>query len=126
MEFPDDVRYTTEHEWVRLDGGTARVGITDYAQDSLGDVVFVDLPDEGLDAVAGASVCEVESTKAVSEIYAPVTGEITAVNAALDDTPELLNTDPFGEGWIFEMAPSDTAEVESLLDASAYRAHTES
>lgn len=125
MEFPEDLRYSTEHEWVRLAGDTARVGITSYAQDALGDVVFVDLPDEGLEAVAGASVCEVESTKAVSEIYAPVSGVVTAVNPALEDAPELLNTDPFGDGWIFEMAPSDAADVETLLDATAYRAHTE-
>lgn len=125
MEFPDDLHYSSEHEWVRLDGSTARVGITDYAQDALGDVVFVDLPDVGLEVIAGASCCEVESTKAVSEIYAPLTGTVTAVNSALEETPERVNSDPYGEGWIFELELVESSDVGSLLDPAAYRALTD-
>ncbi|MCZ7531059.1 MAG: glycine cleavage system protein GcvH [Acidimicrobiia bacterium] len=125
MEFPDDLHYSSEHEWLRLDGSTARVGITDYAQDALGDVVFVDLPDVGLEVVAGASCCEVESTKAVSEIYAPLTGTVTAVNSALEETPEQVNSDPYGEGWIFELELLEPSDVRSLLDPAAYRALTD-
>ena len=122
MDLPDHLRYSSEHEWIRIDGTTARVGITDYAQDALGDVVFVDLPDVGLEAVAGASCCEVESTKSVSEIYVPVSGRVSAVNDALEDQPELLNRDPYGDGWIFELDVGDGADTEGLLDARAYRA----
>lgn len=121
MNIPEELRYTAEHEWVRVDGSMARIGITDFAQDSLGDVVFVQLPDAGLDAVAGASVSEIESTKSVSEIYAPVTGVVRAVNEALTDQPELVNQDPYGNGWMFEVEVSDPSELEKLLDAAAYR-----
>jgi glycine cleavage system H protein len=121
MNFPEDLRYSREHEWVRLAGDVARIGITDFAQDSLGDVVFVQFPDVGTDVIAGASVGEVESTKSVSDIYVPVTGQVTAVNDALNDQPELVNSDPYGDGWMFEVTCSDPAEVAGLLDAAAYR-----
>jgi glycine cleavage system H protein len=125
MNIPEDLRYSKEHEWVRLTGTTARIGITDFAQDSLGDVVFVQLPDVGLDVVAGSSAGEIESTKSVSDIYAPVSGAVAAVNEALGETPELVNQDPYGGGWIFEVECSDTTELDGLLDAAAYRALTE-
>jgi glycine cleavage system H protein len=120
VNIPADLRYSNEHEWVKLTGTTARIGITDFAQDSLGDVVFVQLPDVGLDVVAGASISEIESTKSVSDIYAPVTGVVRAVNEALAETPELINQDAYGAGWIFEVECSDTAEVDALLDADGY------
>ena len=122
MDIPPDLRYSREHEWVRLNGSVARIGITDFAQDSLGDVVFVQLPDVGLDAVAGASVSEIESTKSVSDVYVPLTGVVSAVNEALADQPELVNQDPYGTGWMFELEVSDVSEVDALLDAAAYRA----
>jgi glycine cleavage system H protein len=125
---PDDLRYTAEHEWVRLsdDGSTARIGITDYAQDALGDIVYVQLPDEGTTVQAGDSMGEIESTKSVSEIYAPVSGTIVAKNATLTDEPELINAEPYAAGWLVEIAPDDPAAVDGLLDAAAYRALTES
>jgi glycine cleavage system H protein len=122
VNVPEDLRYSSEHEWVRLDGARARIGITDFAQDSLGDIVFVQLPDLGLEVGAGASVSEVESTKSVSDIYAPVSGVVAAVNDALRDAPELVNQDPYGAGWMFEVECSDPAEVAGLLDAAGYRA----
>src|SRR3954451_10095563 len=122
MEFPDGLSYSTEHEWVAVDGARARVGITDFAQDALGDVVYVQLPDVGLEVLAHASCAEVESTKSVSEIYAPVTGTVMEVNAALVDEPELVNQDPYGRGWILLIEMADAGEVAALLDASAYRA----
>ena len=125
MNIPQELRYSKEHEWVRVDGAVARLGITDFAQDSLGDVVFVQLPDVGLDVVAGASVSEIESTKSVSDVYVPVSGVVRAVNAALVDTPELVNSDPYGEGWILEIELADPSELEALLDAAAYRALVE-
>jgi glycine cleavage system H protein len=125
MNIPEDLRYSSDHEWVRVTGNIVRVGITDFAQDSLGDVVFVQLPDVGLDAVAGASVSEIESTKSVSDVYVPVTGVVTAVNAALADQPELVNQDPYGAGWMFEIEVDGAADLEGLLDAAAYRALTE-
>jgi glycine cleavage system H protein len=130
METPDDLRYTADHEWVRVErteGNAARVriGITDYAQDALGDVVFVQMPTVGSGATVGATVSEVESTKSVSDIYAPLTGTVCAVNEALGDRPELLNSDPYGDGWIFEMDIEDTAMIDSLLDMAAYRLLTE-
>ena len=121
MEFPDQLRYTKEHEWVALEGGRGRVGITDFAQDALGDVVFVQLPDVGADVSAMSSIAEVESTKSVSDIYAPVSGTVVDVNAGLESTPEQLNQDPYGDGWIFVIEMSDAAQVETLLDAAAYR-----
>ena len=121
MEFPQGLRYTKEHEWVAVDGGRARVGITDFAQDALGDVVFVQAPAVGTAVQAGESLGEVESTKSVSDIYAPVSGTVTDVNGALESTPELLNQDPYGDGWIFVIEMSDPSQVETLLDADAYR-----
>lgn len=122
MHFPEDLRYTAEHEWARREGAFVRVGITDYAQDALGDVVYVDLPAVGKRVEAGGLLGEVESTKSVSEIYAPVAGVVSAVNGSLGDRPELLNSDPYGEGWLCDIEPDDSAALESLLDASAYRA----
>jgi len=126
MNVPDGLRYSTEHEWVRVDGTLARLGITDYAQDSLGDIVFVELPTIGDEVAAGGSLGEVESTKSVSEIYAPVAGTVVAINTALSDAPEQMNQDPYGEGWICEMELSDAAGAAALLDAAAYRVLTES
>ena len=121
MEFPEGLRYSSEHEWVKGEGARARVGITDFAQDALGDVVYVELPDVGLEVIAGASCAEVESTKSVSEIYAPVSGRVVEVNDALGDAPEQLNQEPYGGGWIFVVEMADPAEVEALMDAAAYR-----
>ena len=121
MNIPDDLRYSVEHEWVRAEGVRARVGITDYAQDALGDIVYVDLPAIGTDVQVGGKLGEVESTKSVSEIYAPVAGTITAVNDALPDAPERINEDPYGEGWICELELADGAAVDALLDPAAYR-----
>jgi glycine cleavage system H protein len=121
VNFPDDLRYTEEHEWVRIDGTTARVGITDYAQDALGDVVYVDLPQVGATVAAMAACCEVESTKSVSEIFSPVSGTVAEVNTDLSDTPQMINEDPYGKGWIFAVEMSDPAEAEALMDAAAYR-----
>ena len=121
MQVPEDLRYTPAHEWLRIGPERARVGITDYAQDALGDVVYVRLPDVGDAVEAGDVIGEVESTKSVSEIYAPVAGTVVEVNRALDDAPEQLNSDPYGEGWICEVAPADPGDVDSLLDAAGYR-----
>ena len=121
MEFPEHLRYTKEHEWVAVDGTRARVGITDYAQDALGDIVYVQLPEVGTTVAATAVCAEVESTKSVSDIYAPVSGTIAEVNAALADEPERINDDPYGEGWMFEIEMSNPSEVDQLLDAATYR-----
>jgi glycine cleavage system H protein len=121
MEFPDQLRYTKEHEWVAVEGARGRVGITDFAQDALGDVVFVQLPDVGANVSAMSSIAEVESTKSVSDIYAPLSGTVAEVNAGLESTPEQLNQDPYGDGWIFVIEMSDASQVDSLLDAAAYR-----
>jgi glycine cleavage system H protein len=121
--YPDDLKYTAEHEWVRTPGdsaGSVRVGITDYAQDALGDIVYVQLPEVGEKVTAGAAVGELESTKSVSDVYSPVTGEVAARNEALDATPELVNTDPYGAGWLFEVTVEDGAAASELLDAAAY------
>ncbi|HEY0638080.1 MAG TPA: glycine cleavage system protein GcvH [Pseudonocardiaceae bacterium] len=119
---PEDRKYTKEHEWVVRSGDdTVRIGITDHAQQQLGDIVFVQLPPEGESTGRGESLGEVESTKSVSDIYAPVGGEVVAVNSALDAQPDLVNTDPYGEGWIVELRMSDAAELEELLDADDYR-----
>ena len=125
MQIPEDLRYSSDHEWVRVEDGKVRVGITEYAQDALGDVVFVDLPEVGASAAAGESISEVESTKAVSDIYAPVTGTVLEVNAELADAPERLNDDPYGEGWICVIELQDASELDGLLDAAAYRALVE-
>ena len=121
MNVPDDLRYSTDHEWARTEGDRVRVGITDYAQDALGDVVFIDLPGPGSMVESGGLLGEVESTKSVSEIYAPVGGEVVAVNTALVEAPETLNRDPYGDGWICELIASDPTEMEGLLDSSGYR-----
>jgi glycine cleavage system H protein len=118
MLIPPDLSYTAQHEWVRITGSVARIGITDYAQDALGDVVYVGVPSVGSSVVAEQSFTEVESTKSVSDIYAPVTGTVTAVNAALADQPELLNKDPYGAGWICEITIAGA--TPELLDAAAY------
>lgn len=124
---PEDLRYTAEHEWVASDGsGLVRVGITHYAQDALGDIVFVQLPDEGTVVQAGDSLGEVESTKSVSEIYAPISGTVVSKNSTLTDEPELINAEPYAAGWLVEIAPEDPKSVDELLDAAAYRALTES
>jgi len=122
--YPDDLKYTQEHEWVRTPGeteGSVRVGITHYAQDQLGDIVYVSLPAVGDDVSAGAPCGELESTKSVSDVYAPVDGEVVAVNESLDATPELVNSDPYGGGWLYELVPSDASAVDGLLDATAYQ-----
>ncbi len=122
MNVPDDLRYSSDHEWVRLEGDVVRVGLTDYAQDALGDVVFVDLPAVGVTTEAGGSFSEVESTKSVSDIYAPVSGEVVDVNSALADSPELCTEVPSGEGWSCVLRPAEPAAAAALLDAAAYRA----
>ncbi len=122
MDVPDDLRYSTDHEWARAEEGRVRVGITDYAQDALGDVVFVDLPEVGAHVDKGAACAEVESTKSVSEIYAPVSGSVIEANNDLADGPERLNEDPYGEGWIFALELDDPAQLDELLDAEGYRA----
>jgi glycine cleavage system H protein len=124
MNIPSDLRYSSDHEWATSGSTVVRVGITDYAQDALGDVVFVDLPKVGATVAAGGSLGEVESTKSVSEIYAPVPGVVTAINEALSASPELINNAPYGEGWICEITVDDAAVTATLLDAEAYRALT--
>lgn len=126
MHVPPDRRYSTDHEWAMPDGNRLRVGITDYAQDALGDVVYVDLPSVGTVVAAGDPLGEVESTKSVSEIYAPVAGTVITVNAALADTPESLNQDPYGEGWICELEITADGALDGLLDADGYRALVDS
>ena len=121
MHIPENLKYTSDHEWVMIEGERAKVGITDYAQDALGDVVFVDIPELGKRVTVGETVTEVESTKSVSDIYAPLEGEIIEINQELDDSPELLNGDPYGEGWIFILKLSETTSTESLLSAKDYR-----
>ena len=124
MEVPEQLRYSTDHEWVAVTGSRVRVGITDYAQDALGDVVYVQVPTVGAVVAAGDSFGEVESTKSVSDVYAPVSGTVVAVNDALGDAPETLNTDPYGAGWLCEIECSDASQVDALLDAAAYAALT--
>lgn len=121
METPDHLFYSAEHEWVDNGSATYRFGITDYAQDALGDVVFVDLPEVGAAVQAGDKIAEVESTKSVSEIYAPISGTVIEVNEALTDQPELLNSSPYGDGWIGAIEPGDTAQLEDLMSAEAYQ-----
>lgn len=121
MTTPDDLQYTREHEWLRSNADGVRVGITAYAQEALGDIVFVTLPEVGAQVRAGEPLGEVESTKSVSDIYAPISGTVTARNELLDSRPELVNTDPYGEGWMVEIAPEDGAAGGEVLDAAAYR-----
>jgi glycine cleavage system H protein len=122
VNVPDDLRYSTDHEWVRQEDGKLRFGITDYAQDALGDVVFVQVPAAGSVVTAGTSISEVESTKSVSDIYAPVSGTVVEANDDLGEAPQKINEDPYGEGWIGVIEPSDPSELDRLLDAAAYRA----
>jgi glycine cleavage system H protein len=125
VNIPADLRYSSDHEWIRQDGNTVTIGITEFAQDSLGDVVFVEAPEASSVVVAGDSFTEVESTKSVSDIYAPVSGTIVAINDKLDDTPELLNSDPYGDGWLCSIEMSDPSQLDGLMDADSYRALTE-
>ncbi|MEK7423432.1 MAG: glycine cleavage system protein GcvH [Actinomycetota bacterium] len=122
MTIPDSLRYSSDHEWIQRDGSTIRMGITDYAQDALGDVVYVQVPSVGTVVAAGETMSEVESTKSVSDIYAPVSGTIVAVNAALADQPDVLNSDPYGAGWICEIEMTEPEQYDGLLDATGYRA----
>jgi glycine cleavage system H protein len=123
--YPDDLKYTTEHEWIRVEGDRAKIGITSYAQDALGDIVFVQLPEVGDSLDAGQAFGEVESTKSVSDVYAPFAGEVVARNESLESTPELVNTDPYGDGWLVELTVSDPAALENTLDAAAYQRHVD-
>lgn len=124
MEYPDELRYSKEHEWARTEqDGRVRVGITDFAQDALGDVVYVDLPEPGTEVSAGQAFGEVESTKSVSDVYAPVSGTVVERNDALDEKPELVNQQPYGDGWLVAIEAADPAELEQLLDAPGYREH---
>jgi glycine cleavage system H protein len=122
VEFPLDVRYTREHEWARVEGARVRVGITDFAQDALGDVVYVDLPEVGASVIAAQPLGEVESTKSVSDVFSPVSGTISERNSQLEERPELVNQQPFGDGWLVVIEPEDVATVEALMDADAYQA----
>ena len=122
MKTPDDLQYTKDHEWVRVEGDSLRVGVTDFAQDALGDIVFVTLPEAGSHLTAGDACGEIESTKSVSDVYAPVTGTVVERNEALDASPELVNSDPYGDGWMIAIRPDDATAVEGLLDAAAYEA----
>jgi len=122
--YPEDLKYSSEHEWVRTPGeteGAVRIGITNYAQDALGDIVYVSLPEVGTEISVGDTVGELESTKSVSDIYAPVGGKVVARNETLESTPELVNSDPYGEGWLFEVAGSDQGELDALMDSAAYQ-----
>ena len=120
--YPEDLKYTAEHEWVKADGeAPVRVGITDFAQDALGDIVYVQLPEVGSAVRAGDACGELESTKSVSDLFAPVNGTVTAVNEALADQPDLVNSDPYGEGWLLDIEVEDAAEVEALMDAETYQ-----
>ncbi len=126
MEFPEDLRYTKEHEWVRDEGpGRVRVGITDYAQDALGDVVYVEVPEPGTKVAANQPFCEVESTKSVSDVYAPVTGSVIEGNGLITERPELVNEQPYGDGWLVVLETTDPSELEGLMDSAAYRAFVE-
>jgi len=126
MNVPAELRYSTDHEWVRVDGDRIVIGITDYAQDALGDVVFVEMPAVGDELASGGSFGEVESTKSVSDLFAPVAGVVVEVNDALNANPELINEDPYGEGWVLALTPANAEDVDALLDAEAYTALTES
>jgi glycine cleavage system H protein len=125
VEFPEDLRYTKDHEWVRLQGARARIGITDFAQDALGDVVYVDLPEVGARVEADQPMGEVESTKSVSDVYTPVSGSIAERNPLVDDRPELVNEQPYGDGWLVTIDVEDSSAIDRLMDAAAYRALVE-
>jgi glycine cleavage system H protein len=122
VEFPEDLRYTKEHEWARTEGARVRVGITDFAQDALGDVVYIDLPEVGATVEAAQPLGEVESTKSVSDVFSPVSGTIAERNPLIEEHPELVNQQPYGDGWLVVIEPTDAAELETLMDATAYRA----
>ena len=127
--YPEDLKYTSEHEWIRSPGEadrSVRVGITHYAQDALGDIVYASLPEVDEEVESGSPVGELESTKSVSDVYAPLTGKVVSRNEALESTPELVNSDPYGEGWLFELEPADSSALELLMDAKAYEASLES
>ena len=121
MNFPENIRYTSEHEWIRVEGDEAYVGITDYAQSELGEIVFIDVPTEGETVAQGEVFGSIEAVKTVSDLNMPVTGEVLEINGALDAQPELVNNDPYGEGWIIRIAVKDAAELDSLMDAAAYQ-----
>jgi glycine cleavage system H protein len=123
VEFPEELRYSQEHEWARVEGGRVRVGITDFAQDALGDVVYVDLPETGTTVTAGQAFGEVESTKSVSDVYAPASGTVVERNAALEEKPELVNEQPYGDGWLIAIEMADPTELDRLLDSGGYRDH---
>jgi len=124
VNYPDDLRYTEEHEWARTEGdGRVRVGITDYAQDALGDVVYVDIPETGTEVTGGRPFGEVESTKSVSDVYAPVSGTVIERNAQLEERPELVNSDPYGDGWMIAIEVADGGSLDGLLDAEAYASY---
>lgn len=125
MEFPDELRYTKSHEWARLSGDEAVCGITDYAQHELSDIVYVELPDIGTEVTAGEQCATVESVKIAADVYAPLSGKVTRINAELDGAPEMVNATPYGAGWLFEVEMSDPAEADALMDADEYKAHTE-
>jgi glycine cleavage system H protein len=125
VEFPDDVRYTKDHEWARLEGGRVRIGVTDFAQDALGDVVYVDLPEAGSSVQADQSFGEIESTKSVSDVFSPVSGTIVEKNHLVDDAPELVNQQPYGDGWLVIVEPTDPEAVDGLMDSEAYKALVE-
>ena len=125
MEFPDDVRYTKDHEWARAEGAKVKIGITDFAQDALGDVVYVDLPEVGAAVHADQPFGEVESTKSVSDVLSPVSGTIVDKNPLIEDAPELVNQQPFGQGWLVVIEPSDLSDLDHLMDAAAYRSLVE-
>jgi glycine cleavage system H protein len=122
MQFPDGLKYTKDHEWVRVEGDVATVGVTDFAQDALGDVVFVDLPEAGEEVAAGDTVAEIESVKAVSDVFSPLTGEIVGVNEDLDGAEESVNEDPYGAGWLFQVKLADASELDPMMDVAAYKA----
>lgn len=122
MNFPENIRYTSEHEWIRVEGDEAYVGITDYAQSELGEIVFIDVPTEGETVAQGEVFGSIEAVKTVSDLNMPVTGEVLEINGALDAQPELVNNDPYGEGWIIRISVKDAAELDNLMDAAAYQA----
>ena len=122
MNFPQNVKYTNEHEWIRLEGDVAYVGITDYAQEQLGDIVFVDIPTEGVTLEAGEVFGTIEVVKTISDLFLPVAGEVVEQNPALEENPELVNKDPYGEGWLIKMKPANAADLDNLLDAEGYKA----
>ena len=125
MRYPTELKYTKSHEWIRIEGETVVVGVSWFAQDSMGDVVHVELPEVGDDVASGDSVCEIESVKAVSDVYSPVSGEVVEVNEALEDGPEVVNEDPYGEGWLFKVKAGPTVSLADLLNAKEYQSHCE-